>query len=144
MSHRFSCLHKRSCRWRVPLVALVALASCGGQPKEAPSAETQASVAACQCYEALYNGQLTTFLDSRVGAAEMSQEYRLQLLQAYQHHTAQVERTHKGVRNVTANRAVMDTTLQLMQVFLMFDYNDGASEEVVVPMVESNGRWMLK
>ena len=45
---------------------------------------------------------------------------------------------------VSAPRAQMDSTLQQMQVFLILQYADSTQEEIVVPMVEHNGRWQMK
>jgi hypothetical protein len=49
-----------------------------------------------------------------------------------------------GVTSFTASRATMDSTLQLMQVFLLVNYADSMQEEIVVPMVERNGKWKMK
>jgi hypothetical protein len=38
----------------------------------------------------------------------------------------------------------MDSTLHLMQVFLVLGYGDNSQEEVVVPMVEQQGMWLMR
>ena len=55
------------------------------------------------------------------------------------------EQLHKGVKKFTATRAQMDSTMQVMQVFMQLDYGDGTQEEVVVPMItDEGGQWRMK
>lgn len=118
--------------------------SCSGETVPVQTPEEVASVTARACYEALYNGNPEVFLNNRIGVAAMSQDYREQLLQNYRLHATQVMRAHRGVRAVEVSRAMMDTTLQTMQVFLSISYNDGTQEEIVTALVENDGQWLLK
>ena len=48
------------------------------------------------------------------------------------------------VDRIEVSHAVKDSTLQVMQVFLILNYNDSVREQIVVPMVESDGEWKMK
>jgi hypothetical protein len=119
------------------------LAACGSD-KGPMTDEQRASAVAKSCYEALYDDVARLFLDGRIHAAEMPQSYREQLLEAYHQHVKQVNSEHQGVEKVEVSKAERDTTLQLIQVFLVLSYGDGTREEIVVPMVEHKGRWLMK
>lgn len=122
---------------------LVLLAACGGAASELTPQE-QALQAAKESYEALYSGHVEAFLDSRAGADSLDAEYRQMLLAAYRQYTEQVNITHHGVDSVVGTRAVMDSTLNVMQAFLTLCFADSTSEEIVVPMVQQGEKWMLK
>jgi len=125
----------------LPIVAVVGLAftSCGEvTPEEA------ARLAAQGYYAHLARGEYDHFLEGRVGADSLPDGYREQLLAGYKQFVAQQQTAHQGIRTVTAGNAAMDSTLQVMQVFLLVEYGDSTTEEIVVPMVEHGGRWLMK
>lgn len=118
---------------------------CTGEKVPVFTAEETASRTAKAYYEALYNGNPELFLNGRSGVATMTQDYREQLLTAYRQHVSQVMSEHRGVRSVDISHASMDSTLQVMQVFLVLSYNDGTQEEIVTAMVDDgHGQWQLK
>lgn len=117
---------------------------CTKQEAAPPSDEEAASAAAMQYYEALYAGQPEVFLNHRIFADSMSEAYRNQLMNCYERHLSQVSRKHQGVNRVEVSRAEKAADLGIMQVFLVLSFGDGTQEEVVVPMVEREGQWLLK
>lgn len=134
-------------RWMIRLSFIACifaflLAACSKAPASSP--EELASASAKSSYEALYNHHPELFLNGRAGANEMPQSYRHQLLDAYRLHTKEVDGKHQGVKRITVSHAQRDSTLQLIQVFLMLEYGDSTREEIVVPMVEHHGQWLMK
>ena len=126
------------------LLAVLGLWLCACTPNKELTAEERASAVAKSCYEALYGGHPELFLDGRLGAEDMPQSYRDQLLETYRRHASQVNDQYRGVRSVRVSRAEMDSTQHLMQVFLVLGYGDNSQEEMVVPMVEQQGKWLMK
>ena len=126
------------------VLALLLLGGCISNSGEDSSPEFQASLKAKQCYEALYDGRVETFLNGREHAAEMPQGFRQQLLDGLKQHVREVDREHKGVRGIEVTRAVVDSTLGVTQVFLCINYGDGSLEEIVVPMVGHDKEWHMK
>jgi hypothetical protein len=57
---------------------------------------------------------------------------------------AQQQAAHGGISSVMATNVQMDSTQNVMQVFLMLNYADSLHEEIVVPMVMRNGEWKMK
>ena len=121
------------------LMGLMGLVGC-----ESPSREQLASLAAEGYYRHLTMGEYERFLEGKAGADSLPADYREQLLVGYKQFLEQQRTTHHGIRGVQTTNARMDSTLQLMQVFLLLEYGDSTQEEIVVPMVECNGRWRMR
>ena len=100
---------------------------------------------ALECYEALYiDNRPETFLNGRIGARGLSDEHRQQLLTLYKQHVMQVNGQHGGVAHIDFVRAESDTALNVMQVFLKMTFVDSIQEEIVVPMLQADGKWRME
>ena len=123
----------------IGLMALMGLVGC-----ESPSREQLASLAAEGYYRHLTMGEYERFLEGRVDADSLPEDYREQLVAGYKQFMELQRTAHHGIRSVQTTNARMDSTLQLMQVFLLLEYGDSTLEEIVVPMVEHDGRWRMR
>ena len=122
----------------VLLACLVLGAACSS-----PSKEELASLAAKGYYQHLIEGDYDHFLEGRLMADSLPDDYRSQLIDGYSQFMAQ-QQDRGGITEVRVSRAYTDSTQQYTSVMLMLCYGDSTTEEVVVPMVERNGRWMMK
>ena len=109
-----------------------------------PTREELASLAAKGYYQHLIEGDFDHFLEGRVMADSLPDDYRSQLIDGYSQFLAQQVKARGGINEVRISRAYTDSTQQYTSVLLMLCYVDSTSEEVVVPMVERDGRWMMK
>ena len=109
-----------------------------------PSREELASLAAKGYYQHLIDGDYDHFLEGRVMADSLPDDYRSQLIDGYAQFLAQQQKARGGINEVRVSRAFTDSTQQYTSVLLVLCYGDSTTEEVVVPMVEHNGRWMMK
>jgi hypothetical protein len=123
----------------VLLVFLAQWAACSS-----PTKEELASLAAKGYYQHLVEGDFEHFLEGRVMADSLPDDYRSQLIDGYSQFLAQQVNARGGINEVRISRAYTDSTQQYTSVLLMLCYADSTTEEVVVPMVEHNGRWMMK
>ena len=123
----------------VLLVFLAQWAACSS-----PTREELASLAAKGYYQHLIEGDFDHFLEGRVMADSLPDDYRSQLIDGYSQFLAQQVNARGGINEVRISRAYTDSTQQYTSVLLMLCYGDSTSEEVIVPMVEHNGRWMMK
>ena len=71
-------------------------------------------------------------------------DYRSQLIDGYKQFMAQQQSARGGIKEVRVSRAYTDSLAQYTNVLLMLCYGDSTTEEVVVPMVEHQGCWMMK
>ena len=118
--------------------------SCSDSRSDLERAQEGAMVAAQVYYRQLAEGRCDQFLAAKMGADSLPQGYREQLVACYKQFVAQQRRAHKGIADVTATRAEMDSAANEMQVFLMLNYGDSTREEIVVPMVARRGAWLMK
>lgn len=122
------------------LVLLVLLVvACGSA-----SREELASLVAKGYYEHLIHGEYDRFLEGRMMADSLPDDYRSQLLDGYHQFITQQKKLRGGINEVRISRAFTDSTQNYTSVLLMLCYADSTYEEVVVPMVERNGRWRMK
>ena len=121
------------------VLGVLTLMGCGGA-----TPEELASLAAEGYYRHLAAGEYEKFLEGRVGADSLPEDYREQLITGYKQFMAQQQTSHQGIGAIETTNALMDTTMQQMQVFLLLHYGDSTEEEIVVPMVEVKGRRQMK
>ena len=106
-------------------------------------------------YEQLLNGDIVSFVDGTAMHVNVVPTYREQLETNMKMFLGQQERDHKGIKSVKKVKGVLtcptnaegqpkDTAHLSANAFLLFNYGDDTSEEVVVPMVRVNGTWMMR
>ena len=124
----------------VGVIGLVGLMGCssGATP------EKLAAQAAKTYYAHLAAGHYEQFLDGKVGTDSLPADYREQLLTACQQFMAQQTKAHQSISDVRISNTRTDSLTDYISVFLLLCYADSLQEEIVVPMVEHNGRWCMK
>ena len=115
------------------------ITSCGN-----PTPEEMASLAAKGYYEHLLRGEYEHFFEGKAGSDSLPEGYREQLLAGYRQFMAQQETLHHGILDVRVANAKTDSLLHYTNVFLVLCFGDSTNEQVVVPMVEQDGRWKMK
>ena len=114
--------------------------SCGN-----PTPEEQASLAAKGYYEHLIHGEYEQFLKGKAGLHKHSEEdFWNQLRDNCHQFVHQQEQAHRGIHEVRVVNAKTDTLQKYTNVFMMLCFGDSTNEEIVVPMVERDGRWYMR
>ena len=108
-----------------------------------PTPEEQAGKAAKEYYDCLVAGNYEAFLRGRAGSDSLPADYRQQLLQVYEHYIRKQEKAHGGIAYVSLSNAKNDTLQHVTQAFLLLTFCDSVREEIVVPMIERDGRWYM-
>ena len=124
----------------VYLILIVIVVACS----TGVSREEQAALAAKGYYTHLVQGEYEQFVEGRFMADSLPADYHSQLIEGYKQFVAQQMEARKGIQEVSVSRAYTDSLAGYTNVLLMLCYGDSTTEEVVVPMVERNGRWMMK
>lgn len=121
----------------------IAISSCSS-PTPEEQAQADAMVAAQHGYNLLLQGDYEGFALCHEGMAEAPRSYREQMVDVYKMYIDSEQRAHRGIEKVKATRAEKDTTLNLMQVFMLISYADSTTEEIVVPVVQQQDGWKLR
>lgn len=115
------------------------LVACGSDVVEDKAAE-----AAKGYYDSLVEGRYADYVNGFSNAEGLPPSYVEQLVVNAKQFMAQQKEEHGGIREVRAVSSRTDSVQGRTDVFLLFCYADSTQEEVVVPMVEHNGVWMMK
>ena len=116
------------------------------------TSEWQAANAAKNYYDCLKEGNTIGFLEGKAGIDTQPSGYGDQLLRAVKQYHADLQQKHGGLcevrivdeRYLHDSSEFRDTILHFTYAYLMLCYGDSTQEEIVVPMVEHNGRWLMK
>lgn len=112
------------------------------------SPEQQAAESAKEYYDLLMEGDAVRFLEQKAGADTLPADYGEQLLAAVRQYQADIQLKHGGLREVSISENVgrSDTVngCPIVHAFLLLSYADSTQEEITVPMVERDGRWLMK
>lgn len=110
-----------------------------------PTREELASLAAKGYYDHLIHGEYEQFLEGK-DLLETSDDagYRSQLLDIYRQFMEVQQSAHGGIRDVRIVRAKTDSLQSYTSVFLTLCFGDSTNEEIVVPMIEKEGRWRMR
>ncbi len=109
-----------------------------------PTPEELASLAAKGYYEHLFHGEYEQFQAGKIEKFSGKGSYQSQLLDNYHQFVKQQEQLHRGVKDIRIANAKTDTAQKYTNVFLVLCFGDSTNEEVVVPMIERNGKWLMK
>ena len=131
-------------RWKSGLLGLIGcVVSLLGCSELTP--EEQASLAAKGYYQYLINGEYEQFLQGKDGLNKSSeQDYWSQLRDNCNQFIHQQNEAHRGIHEVRVVNARIDTLQKYTNVFMVLCFGDSTNEEIVVPMVERDGRWYMR
>ena len=125
------------------LVAVAVLNACSGVSRERMAAQ-----AAVEYYQRLAQGDAVGFLEGKAGSDSIPTDYAEQLLNSVELYREDMQQKHSGLRQVrmSDNPPLADTlnAEPYVKTFIILCYGDSTEEEVVVPMVEINGRWLMR
>lgn len=132
----------------VLLTAIVILSGCSGS--EQPERDVAAHVAK-EYYDSLFAGNAAYFVAGMYKADTIPDDYRRQLEANAKMFVARQNEEHHGVKDVRVLNCVNDTValkdkpskVHMANAFLVFCFGDSLNEEVVVRMIEHNGRWLM-
>jgi len=98
---------------------------------------------AAECYGYLVEGNIEAYLGSIHDYDSLPEEYQTQLHDLFAQYLDKERRTHGGL---CAARVIGDTLLDSVsaQAFLEVTFGDSTVEQVSLPLVRVNDKWLLK
>ena len=124
------------------LIVLLLAALWSACSREHP--EKIAAQAAKECYDLLLAGKYDELIARKANTDSIPASYREQLVANMKMFADQMQQEHHGMKEVRIVNCTADTARHSANVFLVICFGDSTIEETVVPMVENQGRWLMK
>lgn len=106
--------------------------------------EDAAAKAAKHYYEQLIAGDYDAYVKGLNMPAKVPDSYKSQILANAKMFIDQQNKERAGIKEVSVANSTCDTLHHVANVFLLLSYGDKTSEQVVVPMVERKGEWLMR
>jgi len=106
--------------------------------------EEKAAKAAKACYDLLLEGRYADFIAQTADADSVPEVYREQLEANIRMFVGQMQREHRGIKEVRIANCKADSSGRAANAFLVLCFGDSTVEETVVPMIERNGKWLMR
>lgn len=119
---------------------LAAVISCSRDKK----VDFAAAHAAKGYYELLVKEKYDEFVNGMNMPEQIPDSYRQQLVDNVRMFVGEQNQEHGGLREVRVVNCVNDSVQPTANAFLMLCFGDSTIEEVVVPMVKHEGKWLMK
>lgn len=129
---------------RLFIIAALMAATMWACSEHKPSADEIAGRAAKLYYDYLVEGKYDAYVDGFYQPDSIPEVYREQLIANAKMFAAQQREERNGIASVRLLRARADSVRHVGHAFLLLCYGDSTKEEIVVPMVEHKGVWMMK
>lgn len=124
----------------IAIVALFLFCACSEEKRD----DNVAAKAAKEYYDHLLAGRYLDFINGMADADSLPPSYREQLLANAKQFVAVQKENHGGLVDVRVVSTRTDSVLGRTEAYLLLCFGDSAKEEVVVPMVERDGKWLMK
>ena len=121
-------------------VAATALSSCSPTESKEKVVATTAKI----YYDYLLDGRYDDFVAGIDQHIPLSESYREQLCANAKMFVNQQKELHQGISRIEISDAEVDADAHAANAFLVFCYADSTTEQVVVPMVERDGVWLMR
>lgn len=134
-------IKKRHLQSILGAVLIVATVSSCRHKDEKPD---PAVLAAKAYYEALTKGKYEEFVDAHYQPEAIPPSYREQLIANAKMFIGQQKDEHQGIDSIGMARIKVDSIGEGVTAFLTLYYGDKTREDITVPMVKVEGKWMMK
>ncbi len=140
---RAVCMHKSKMK-ALTIFSLAVAATLVGCKDPAPDQGKIAGQTAKIYYEYLINGKYEAYVDGFHQPDSIPANYREQLITNAKMFVGMINEKHNGLKSVSVANAKADTARHVGQAFLLLCFGDSTREEIVVPMEQHHGVWMMR
>ncbi len=121
------------------VMASVVMAGCAGE-----STTEKVAATAKHYYDCLLDGRYDDYVAGIDGTDSIPGSYREQLRDNAKMFLARQRQLHGGIVSFAISDAAVDEDSHMANVFLVVNYADSVSEQIVVPLVERGGAWKMR
>lgn len=145
MNRLLHLLHKAHTAAALAAGCLATLLLCSAcQGKQEPDQGQLAAIAAKGYYDLLLEGKYEDYVAGTYQPDSIPEGYRKQLVLSAKMYVEGQQEEHKGINQVNILTAKADTARHVADVYLSLVYGDSLKEQIVVPMVQARGKWMMR
>ena len=112
--------------------------------RNSPTKEQLAAMAAQGYYQHLQQGDIDNYLAGVAGYDSLPEGYKSELKVNMKMFLARQKAEHGDIVSVETSNAKTDSTLNVVYALLNIQYADSMREEICVPMVERQGKWVMR
>lgn len=123
------------------IASLLTVISCS---KNAPSPEQLAALAAQGYYQHLQHGEVERYLEGTLGYDSMPDGFKSEQRANIKMFLAQQKEAHGYITSVEVSSVTSDSIQKIVYAMLNIQFADSTLEEICVPMVSKDGKWMMK
>ena len=124
----------------VACTSLMCLSGCRHQIEPSDLAE----ITAKGYYDQLLKGNANDFVEGTFHAYPIPKVLHEQLITNAKMFVYTQDSLHQSIKKIDIVDSKIDTVSHTDNVFLKFYYGDGTNENILVPMVENRGKWMMR
>lgn len=124
------------------MIGTAMLIACSSDKAE--DIDAKVGQAAKAYYDKLLSGKYTEYVDGFYRAEKIPNTYHAQLVENAKLFVALQKEAHQGIVAVDVTRVQTDTLHHKADVFLTLCYADSVKEQVVVPMIQKKGDWLMR
>lgn len=95
-------------------------------------------------YQHLQQGDIDNYLAGVAGYDSLPEGYKSELKVNMKMFLARQKAEHGDIVSVETSNAKTDSTLNVVYALLNIQYADSMREEICVPMVERQGKWVMR
>ncbi len=116
----------------------------GCKQAHAPSPEQLAALAAQGYYQHLQHGEVEQYLEGTADYANMPEGFKSEQRANIKMFLAQQKAAHGDITLVEVSNATADTIQKIVYALLNIQFADSTKEEICVPMISKEGKWMMR
>lgn len=131
-------------KYFLPLLLLIMACSKEKQADEAPSCTELNDTTAIYYYTLRTKGDFDRYVASMQSCANQPPEYKQRIVNMLRHHQAEINKHRKGISHVEVVRTERHARDSMANAFLSVTFNDSTREEVMLPLVYHEGKWMIQ
>lgn len=127
------------------ILLLAFSAACSSEKQPPPSQQLLPTDEEVAGFYALYTrGDYAAFVAAMASCDDKPQDYRHQMEMLFKQHAAQAEQEKGGIKAVAVGRMEAHRGNTMVNAFLDVTYQDGTTEEVMLPLVFVGNKWRLR
>lgn len=105
---------------------------------------TKATEAAQEYYQKLFEGDYRSFVEAHHNHRFMPEAYRKQMVDNAKMFVFKMRSEKEGIDSVLVTKGIFHDTDSTAEAFLILKFGNREREQIVVPMISADHKWLLR